>query len=184
MRNKYNLNRKSGFTLIELLIVIAILGTLAVVVLLALNPAQQLARTRDAGRISAITQLGHALEAFSTTRSGYPPVAGGGALCGTATNWLDCLVTAGEIQVKPAAVGAVTCGTQGNQNNWCYNVGTVNTLPAMVIYAKMESQAQNSRCSANQVAWAAYSSVDGKGGILCTANANTPPTVQTQAFLP
>lgn len=37
-----------GFTLIELLIVMAILGVLAVVVLVAINPVQQLARTRDA----------------------------------------------------------------------------------------------------------------------------------------
>jgi prepilin-type N-terminal cleavage/methylation domain-containing protein len=42
-----------GFTLIELLIVIAILGVLAVVVLVAINPIEQLARTRDGGRLTS-----------------------------------------------------------------------------------------------------------------------------------
>ena len=60
-------NRKNylkGFTLIELLIVIAILGVLAVVVLVAINPVQQLARTRDAGRKSSVAQIGHAVAAY------------------------------------------------------------------------------------------------------------------------
>ena len=47
---------RRGFTLIELLIVMAILGVLAVVVLVAINPIQQLARTRDTGRKSGVTQ--------------------------------------------------------------------------------------------------------------------------------
>ena len=84
---------KKGFTLIELLIVIAILGVLAVVVLLALNPVQQLARTRDSGRISAVTQLGHALEAFATSNNGtYVPEN---------VTWITTLVNAGEIATVP-----------------------------------------------------------------------------------
>ena len=43
---------KKGFTLIELLIVIAILGVLAVVILVAINPQEQLARGRGGGRTS------------------------------------------------------------------------------------------------------------------------------------
>ena len=43
-----------GFTLIELLIVIAVLGVLAAVVLVAIDPGQQLARGRDSGRKPSI----------------------------------------------------------------------------------------------------------------------------------
>jgi prepilin-type N-terminal cleavage/methylation domain-containing protein len=172
------LRREEGFTLIELLIVIAILGTLAVVVLLALNPVQQLARTRDAGRVSAVTQLGHAIEAFATTRGGvYPTVDGGAPNCGGTTNWLDCLVSGGEIQTRPATIaasapGAITCSTgapNGTQNGFCYRVGAAGVAPA-IVFAALESQAQNSRCAGNPngtVAYAVYSTADSRGGILC-----------------
>ncbi|HVZ11787.1 MAG TPA: prepilin-type N-terminal cleavage/methylation domain-containing protein, partial [Patescibacteria group bacterium] len=46
-----------GFTLIELLVVIAVIGVLAAIVLLAVNPTEQLARGRDANRISSIEGL-------------------------------------------------------------------------------------------------------------------------------
>jgi prepilin-type N-terminal cleavage/methylation domain-containing protein len=50
-----------GFTLIELLVVIAVIGVLAAIVLLAVNPTEQLARGRDANRISAVEGLGKAM---------------------------------------------------------------------------------------------------------------------------
>ena len=53
-----------GFTLIELLIIIVIIGLLAFVILNFLNPQENMARSRDAGRISAVTQLGGAINAF------------------------------------------------------------------------------------------------------------------------
>ena len=91
-----SLNFKKGFTLVELLIVIAILGTLAVVVLIALNPVQQLARTRDAGRDSTIQQIAHAMEARGTVLGGvYPPSPGNGT-------WITgLLVTPGELNTVP-----------------------------------------------------------------------------------
>lgn len=52
----------SAFTLIELLIVIGILGVMAVIVLVAINPGQKQAQARDTGRISGVSQLGHAVE--------------------------------------------------------------------------------------------------------------------------
>jgi type IV pilus assembly protein PilA len=87
---------KKGFTLIELLIVIAILGVLAVVVLVAINPVQQLARTRDAGRISTVSQLGHSVEAYYTSHNGTYPATGLGGI--------TTLVSTGEITQVPAEV--------------------------------------------------------------------------------
>jgi len=46
------MNRNKGFTLIELIVVIAIIGVLAGVLLIAINPAALLAKGRDAKRIS------------------------------------------------------------------------------------------------------------------------------------
>jgi prepilin-type N-terminal cleavage/methylation domain-containing protein len=59
-----------GFTLIELLVVIAIIAILAVVVVLTLNPAQLLAQSRDANRVSDMATLQSAVNLYSTDQSG------------------------------------------------------------------------------------------------------------------
>jgi prepilin-type N-terminal cleavage/methylation domain-containing protein len=163
-------NLKRGFTLIELLIVIAILGTLAVVVLLALNPVQQLARTRDSGRISAVTQLGHAVEAYATSRNGvYLPEN---------ATWIDTLVTAGEIGTVPTAINytagtATACGVN-QEVNLCYDATTAAGGAPVVVFARLESNSQNSKCNGSSAnctnsgtAYTAYSTAAGRGGIVC-----------------
>ena len=66
------LRNGAGFTLIELLVVITVLGVLATIVLLAVNPGEQLARAKDASRIEAVTQLSRALQAYYTANGVYP----------------------------------------------------------------------------------------------------------------
>jgi prepilin-type N-terminal cleavage/methylation domain-containing protein len=155
---------RKGFTLIELLIVIAILGVLAVVVLVAINPVQQLARTRDAGRKSSVSQIGHAVAAYYTSRNGtYPAQA----------TWGSDLTTSGELSSLPSSIaytaGTVTSGcSANNSNNYCYYT---NATEGAVVYAKLESQAERSKCGAAE-AWFAYSVQKGRGGIVC----GTEPT--------
>lgn len=55
---------KKGFTLIELLIVIAVLGILAVAVLSAINPVEQINRSRDTGSTSDAEQLISAIDRY------------------------------------------------------------------------------------------------------------------------
>jgi prepilin-type N-terminal cleavage/methylation domain-containing protein len=62
--------RNKGFTLIELLVVIAIIGVLSSVVLASLNSARQ--KSRDAKRISDISQIQLALELYFDTNGEYP----------------------------------------------------------------------------------------------------------------
>lgn len=172
--------KNKGFTLVELLIVIAILGTLAVVVLIALNPIQQLARTRDAGRKQSVAQLGHAIEAYATNRGGvYPPVPA------TPTAWITTLlVDTGEISVVPSAVAysapgvggraaSVACVTNA-QNGWCYSPFNAVTggFSRAIVFARLESGTDNGRCTgATTAAWTVYSTTNGGGGILCTNGA-------------
>lgn len=65
-----NRHSQSAFTLIELLVVIAIITILAVVVVLTLNPAQLLAQSRDANRVSDMATLNSAINLYETDQSG------------------------------------------------------------------------------------------------------------------
>jgi len=66
-----------GFTMIELLIVIAILGILAVAVLSAINPVEQINRGRDTGSRSDAEQLLSALDRYNAFAGYYPWQEGG-----------------------------------------------------------------------------------------------------------
>ena len=57
---------KKGFTLIELLVVIAILAVLMSVVVVTINPAEMLKKTRDTKRISDLDALRTALNLYVT----------------------------------------------------------------------------------------------------------------------
>lgn len=163
---------KKGFTLIELLIVMAILGVLAVVVLVAINPVQQLARTRDAGRKSAVTQIGHAVAAYYTARGGaYLSESGTGG-------WVTRLVSSGEISSVPAqitwSVGTNPgCGTAAAaENGWCYDADNTNNTNA-IVFSPLESNSEISKCSSGTSPWFVYSSADGRACLVCSASAPT-----------
>jgi len=61
-----------GFTMIELLIVMAILGILAVAVLSAINPLEQIRRGRDTGSRSDCEQLVNAVERHYASHGYFP----------------------------------------------------------------------------------------------------------------
>src|SRR6185503_11862870 len=92
LRMKKNFKSQSGFTLIELLVVIGVLGVLAGVMLVAINPLEQFARGRDSGRKTTVSQLGKAVQAYYTGRTTYPTAA---------ATWITTLVTAGEVKSAP-----------------------------------------------------------------------------------
>lgn len=64
--------KTAGFTMIELLVVITILGILAVAVLSAINPVEQINRGRDTGRRSDAEQLLSAMDRYNAF-VGYEP---------------------------------------------------------------------------------------------------------------
>lgn len=165
---------KKGFTLIELLIVMAILGVLAVVVLVAINPAEQLARTRDTGRVSAITQIGHAVQAYYTSHNATYPTAG---------TWSADLTTSGELSVVPASItygtGVSACGSNLIYGNWCYTTNATDTI----IFSRLESKNYDSKCAvAADNAYILYSAVQGRGGTVCDSGDPNPAASYT--FVP
>ena len=64
--------RKNGFTMIELLIVIAVLGVLAVAVLSAINPIEQINRSRDTATRSDAEQLLSAIDRYNAAQGLWP----------------------------------------------------------------------------------------------------------------
>jgi type IV pilus assembly protein PilA len=74
MKTKKKSKKKKGFTLIELLVVIAIIAILSVVVVLTLNPAEMLRRSRDSNRASDLSIIKTAISLYladvSTTNMG------------------------------------------------------------------------------------------------------------------
>lgn len=171
---------KKGFTLIELLIVMAILGVLAVVVLVAINPAEQLARTRDTGRVSAVTQIGHAVQAYYTAHNAvYPAV----------TTLATTLTTSGEMSTFPAAIAYATssvvpapaaCGVNPENTTWCYNTNATDTI----VFARLESKTYDSKCvTATDGAYILFSALAGRGGVVCGAGDPVPVANAAYAFV-
>ena len=175
MKLKKNYGMK-GFTLIELLIVIAVLGVLAAVVLVIINPVEQLARGRDAGRKSTVAQLGTAIQTFYTSNSAYPAVGTWNA---------DLTTSSGELKSFPTApTGAVNCGVnpQPSAAGFCYNTAIVSGAAEAIVFVHLESKSETSKCgnvAANT--WYGWSSADGKAGTICGAAAPVPGP---QTFVP
>jgi prepilin-type N-terminal cleavage/methylation domain-containing protein len=68
--------RRSGFTLLELLISIAVIGILAAIVIIAINPQQQLANAEDVKRVAHLNAILKAVNQFQIAEGRLPQVGG------------------------------------------------------------------------------------------------------------
>lgn len=113
-------NKKKGFTLIELLIVITIIGILAVAIIAAVNPVEQIRRAQDQRRVTDGAELLNAFERYYTGLFVYPwDTLGEGAPSQTLvrTSWLNELVAKDEVksQFTSRSSWAQTYVTQAGQ---------------------------------------------------------------------
>lgn len=67
------MRNQQGFTLIELLIVIAIIGILAAVVIVAVNPGRQLAQANNANRQSDVNAILNSIGQYTADNAGLLP---------------------------------------------------------------------------------------------------------------
>jgi prepilin-type N-terminal cleavage/methylation domain-containing protein len=98
---------KQGFTLLEILLVVAAIGILAGIVILALNPNKQLGDTRNAQRRSDVTTILNAVYQYSIDNNGTLP--------GTFPVGACALVAANEV-CKTTATGTCSTGVDINTN--------------------------------------------------------------------
>jgi prepilin-type N-terminal cleavage/methylation domain-containing protein len=77
-------NKKSGFTIIELLVVVAIIGTLASIIMVSVESARS--KARDTARKTALSQIQVALELYRNDHGTFQ-VAGAGWM-GGGQGWL------------------------------------------------------------------------------------------------
>ena len=72
-KNNVTAALQKGFTLIELLVVIGIIGILAAVVIVAVNPGRQFASARDTQRRADLYSISSAVYQFATENNGNLP---------------------------------------------------------------------------------------------------------------
>lgn len=147
---------RRGFTLIELLVVIAIIGLISSIVLASVNSAR--AKSRDARRMSDLTQIRTALELYYDANGTYPPSGSCGYDCNgysTSYNTSDWDALASQLRPYlpqlPKDPRNGTCPPWGNN---CYsyaygNVGRTTFQAQYDLIARFEAQ-QPQRCAIRQ----------------------------------
>ncbi len=106
-----------GFTLIEILLVVAAIGILAGIVIIAINPGKQLGDTRNAQRRTDVNSILNAMYQYSIDNSGTLPTMPTGS----------CTLLAANEACKVAATG--TCSTGVNLSVLTTNQKYLTSIP-------------------------------------------------------
>ncbi len=147
--------RKKGFTLIELIIAITILAILAVGLIAALDPVEQINKSRDSVRRDQVIQIAEALERYYALHENYlvgltadPPVINGqnnegtsvGAAVGEAKLMVDGLASLGELKANFQTVNAANM-----DKTWIYRKNATSGLQVPVVCTEINSKSFTSQ---------------------------------------
>jgi len=115
--NKY----KKGFTLLEILLVIAAIGILAAIVLVAINPTKQIESARSAQRKSEINSITKAIQQYSIDNNGQYPVGietGAKPICNTGSLQTGGPSCTGFVDLKVLVPTYIASIPQSDSNNY------------------------------------------------------------------
>lgn len=123
---------KKGFTLIELIVVIAIIGLLSTLAVVALGSART--KARDSKRLADLKQLQTALELYYTDQNAYP--AGNGVTLGVAATNYVCLnkegwKATGDAACPSAYMGQVPADPKDGSYVYTVNGNTYTVTAAL-----------------------------------------------------
>ena len=90
--------KKRGFTLIELLIVIALLGALAVGLLAALDPFEQLKKGTDTGLRNTVSELHGSIIRYYAIKNGMPWVDNKQGDLNAMSTYIQSVIDTGELK--------------------------------------------------------------------------------------
>jgi prepilin-type N-terminal cleavage/methylation domain-containing protein len=127
-----NINKKrasKGFTLLEILLVIAAIGILAAIVLVAINPNRQINQARQAAINSDKNTIEKALQQRLIDTGNYPAELDGvqRKICSSAVNTPDCINLSSLIPDYIAAIPSSTTYTVARGNDGRVYVNTTET---------------------------------------------------------
>jgi len=116
---------RKGFTLIEVLIVIAIVAILSGVVLIAVNPARQMAQARNAERSAEVNAILNAISQYQIDAQALPSCIATTAACiGTGVACCDLSADLAPTYLAEIPIGPGTACTVADT---CYTVAKTPT---------------------------------------------------------
>jgi prepilin-type N-terminal cleavage/methylation domain-containing protein len=142
--------KQKGFTLLEILLVIAAIGILAAIVIVAINPNRQLAQVRNAERQASSTTLADALNQYSIDNGSYPSSVTNNfqEICAS-SGGSGCLDITGEL--VPDYISAIPIDPNASGDGSGYLVRENDTNTRISVYAV--NSELNQEISVNHQSW-------------------------------
>lgn len=140
--------------------------------MIAVNPVEQMARARDGGRKQAVSEIVSAMQRYQTNRATYPAEG----------SWISTILSSGELKKEPNLIAGGTQCNLNAQNGYCYATnGTEAT-----IFVRLESASEASRCtvSPNTTPYFMWVSTTNTTSLYCSTDPALSPLAATPTPTP